>query len=295
MDTSRLATLVTAADLGSLSDAARRLGARLSTVSRQVSELEAEVGEPLLLRTGRGVRPTPAGERFVERARQLLRELDAAIAEARGDRAARATTHLRIATPVEVALSLLPPCVAALRRAHPEVTVDVVSASRRVAVVEEEYDAALRLGALAPSGLVARPLGAVRMVACASPPLAARLARTRRRPALALVAVAGAHQPLPGDVRLRVSTFSEAAAIVAASDDLAVVLPSYVATPHVAEGRLARLGWRVALPTVDVSLLLAQRHRHTAALRTFGQLVRARLGNREADRRVDAATGESGA
>ena len=291
MDTSRLAALVTAAELGSLTAASRRLGAQLSTVSRQIADLEQEVGAVLLVRTGRGVRPTPAGERFLERARHVLRELDTAAAEARGE-TGLGVSHLRLSTPLEMALSLLPPCLAALHREHPGVTVDLHSEARRVSLLEEDYDAALRLGSLPDSSLIGRPLGRVGLLLCGAPGLVPKRASMAGLDALRWVAVAGTGEELRGRLRgkavtlrctprLRVSTFSEAAEVAAATG-LAVMLPSYTAVRFLEDGRLVRLAPRFELPAVDAHMLLAPRHRGTPVLRRLAELARDRLGAIEA-------------
>lgn len=286
MDTSRLAALVAAAELGSLSAASRRLGARLSTISRQVADLEQEVGTPLLHRTGRGVRPTPAGERFLERARHALRELDSAVAEARGE-AETTATHLRVSAPLEMALSLLTGCVATLVREHPEVTIDLHSEARRVSLFEEDYDAALRLGALPDSSLIGRSLGEVGLLVCSPTSLVPRRVTVAILEAMDWVSVAGPRQEIRGRLRgrevalrvkprLRVSTFSEAAE-VAAEAGLAVMLPRYTADRFLRDGRLAPLAPRLSLPSVSAHMLLAERHRSTKVLQRLAQLVRERL------------------
>ena len=160
MDTDVLRTFVAAADAGSLSVAARRRGAQLSTVSRQIRDLEDEVATPLFTRTGRGVRLTQAGERFVEHARQVLRQLDVAAAEARGHRRVE-LAQLRLSLPLELALRLLPAVLVGVRAAHPGVFLDVQTDARRVSLLEEDFDAAIRLGPLGDSELVARSLGTV--------------------------------------------------------------------------------------------------------------------------------------
>lgn len=293
METSRLTALVAAAELGSLSAAARRLGARLSTVSRQVADLEQEVGTPLLTRTGRGVRPTAAGERFLERARHALRELDTAVAEARGE-ALTAAIHLRLSAPLELALSLLPPCLATLHREHPELTVDVHSEARRVSLLEEDYDAALRLGPLSDSGLIGRSLGQVRLVLCCAPGLAPKRVSPAGLEALPWVAAAATRGQLRGRLqgkevvlrlspRLRVSTFSEAA-MIAAVGGLAVVVPAYTAERFLRRGELVRLAPRLRLPAIESHLLLPPRHRGTIALQRLAAVVRERMA--EIDRSV---------
>jgi len=280
VDTRRLAAAVSAADHGSLSKAAERLGAPLSTISRQISDLEEELGVPLFVRTGRGVRPTEVGERFIERARGVVADLRGAVAEARGEAGAE-VARLRISVPAEMALSLLPRCLATLHAEHPSVALDVHSEARRVALLEEDYDAAIRLGTLTDSELLGRSVGTIDMViAAAGPAPGLRVASLSQRP---FVSVAGTgpslvvrtsrgERTIDRRIAVRVSTFTEAARVAAASD-LLVLLPSYTAARFFREGGLRRLLPRVRLPSVPAHVLLSRRHARTIPLRRLVTLV----------------------
>lgn len=245
----------------------------------------------LLVRTGRGVRATPAGERFVERARYVLRELDTALTEVR-DELEGEVSHLRLSVPHEMALSLLPSCLAAFQRAFDDVTIDLHSDARRVSLLEEDYDAALRLGVLSDSSLIGRSLGAVTLVLCGAPVLSCKRVSMAWLQGLRYVGVAGTRQELRGTLRgkpvtlhtaprLRLSTFTEAAEI-AAQTELAAVLPSYTAERYLARGQLVRLAPRLELGAVDVHMLLSPRHRGAATLGTLAEIIRERLAEIEA-------------
>lgn len=286
MDTSRLAAFIAAADAGSLSLGARRLGAQLSTVSRQISDLEQTVGAALLVRTGRGVRLTPAGERFLERARHIVREVEAATAEARGQRVA-ALTLLRLSAPLELSLRLLPAPLAELARRHPDLSVDVHSDARKVSLLEEDYDAAIRLGPVTSPDLVARRLGQVSLVVCGREDAARAIRSPSDLASRGFVLVAGARSDLAGVVRgrelrldlrgrCRVSTFTEAAELAALGAGFAV-LPSFTAAPFLASERLVRVAPGLSLPRVEVSLLHTQRHRGSPVLQDLWELSSAAL------------------
>jgi DNA-binding transcriptional LysR family regulator len=290
MDTSKLLAFIAAADAGSLSRAARQLGAQLSTVSRQIADLEATLGAPLLMRTGRGVRLTPAGERYLERARRIVLELEAAAAEVRGERGA-ALTQLRLSTPVELSLRLLPEVLARLTRRHPSLTVDVHSEARRVSLLEEDYDIAIRLGPLKDSELIARKLGQVSLVLCAS----ADTARAIRTPAelrsAEFALVAGTRAELVAsargrDVRVqlrgtcRVSTFTEAAALAACSNRL-TVLPSYTASGFIVDRRLVRVLPGLSFPSRELHLVHPRRHRGARVIEDLGDLLTTALARAE--------------
>ncbi|MDX2089777.1 MAG: LysR family transcriptional regulator [Kofleriaceae bacterium] len=285
MDTLVLRTFTAAAEAGTLSAAARRLGAQLSTVSRQIRDLEAALGVAMFARTGRGVRLTKAGERFLERTRYVLRELDDACAEARGERRAE-ITQLRISAPLELAMRLLPDVLTQVRAAHPGVFLDVQTDTRRVSLLEEDFDAALRLGSVKESELVARPLGAVSL---------GLYARRPRAELGAVVAVAGARgelavtsrgrkRTLRLDAAVRVSTFTEAAELVVRSD-LATMLPSFTARPYLARRQLVRILPGLSLAPAPLHLVLPQRLRGASVLATLALATSTALAAAEAQLR----------
>lgn len=288
MDTTKLAAFVAAAEAGSLSRAAQRLGAQLSTVSRQIADLEASLGAALLVRTGRGVRPTSAGERFLERARHVLRELDAAAVEVRGE-AAPAMKELRLSAPPDLSSRVLPAVLAELAKRHAGLAIEARADTRRVSLLEESYDAVLRLGRLEPSDSIARPLGAISLIACAAP--GSELPNLAALQAAEHVRVDGMRAEMPAtyrgrpvrlrcEGRLRVATFSEAGEI-AAHGARVVVLPSTSAAPLLAAGRLVPALPGVVLPSAELHLLRTPRHRNSAVLRDLGDLVAAAIEGAE--------------
>ncbi len=282
MDTARLTALIAALDAGSLSLAARRLGVQLSTVSRQIADLEATLGTPLLLRTGRGVRATPAGDRFAERARRVLLELDVAASEARGERGVE-LAQLRLSVPVELSLQLMPAVLVSLSAQHEALSIDVHSDARRVSLVEEDFDAAVRLGPLASSELLRQRVGAISVAAYARPAIAASIetiAALRKRE---FVLVAGARSELRATLRgaavrlviegrCRVSTFTEAAALSAVSDRVAI-LPSITAARWLSSGQLVPVLRGLAFPTTEVHLIYPRRNQGSKILRSLGVLL----------------------
>ncbi len=292
MDTSWLSSFATAADAGSLSLAAARLGVQVSTLSRHVTELERTLGVTLFERTGRGVRLTPAGERYLERAQHVLRELEAAAADARGDRRA-ALTHLRLSAPLELSLRLLPPTISALAKLHPELRIDVHSDARQVSLLEEDFDAAIRIGALGETSLLARPLGTISLVLCGSPAAGGALRRRSDLDAAEVVLVAGTRTELEASHRgrrvpvrlrgrIRVSTFSEALAIVEQSREHIALLPSYTAIDGLRAGRLVLALPRLHLPSAPLHLVHPPRLRAAAPLRDLDELVTGALAAIEA-------------
>jgi len=160
---------VTVVDQGSFSAAARLLGVPTSTVSRQVSRMEDRLNTRLLHRTTRKLSPTDAGRTYYERAKQIvvdIQEAENAVVNLQGV----PTGNLRIAAaPTSAREHFLKSLVPAFLLRYPQVTCDVVVASRFVDLVEEGFDLALRGGTLDDSSLVARKLARACMGAVASP------------------------------------------------------------------------------------------------------------------------------
>jgi DNA-binding transcriptional LysR family regulator len=168
MQLDALRTFAKVAELASFTQAAQHLGLTKARVSTLVQGLEGQLGTRLLHRTTRTVRLTPDGEQFLERCRALLAEADdlAALFHRSPD-ALRG--RLRVDLPTHVARSLLIPRLPAFMAAHPLLEIELSTSDRRVDVVHEGFDCVLRIGTLSDSGLVARRLGSLRMVNCASP------------------------------------------------------------------------------------------------------------------------------
>lgn len=292
MDVEDLRTLLVVCQAGSLSAAGQRLGLPVSTISRRITGLEAQVGAPLLERTGRGVRVLPAGERFAEHATALLHGLDAALADIRSEREPE-VERLRVSVPLEMGLSLLPGVATELLLRHPKVELELLAQARRVALLEEEFDLALRLGPLRDSGLLARGLGEVSLVPCAAPAYLEAAEPVPRPESLGehpWVLVSGVRERFellgPRTVaveprgRLRVSTFFEAARIAAAGGGL-VLLPSYTAASHLAAGTLVRLVPRFVCAPVPVHALRPARRRGHPVLDALHELAQAELSRCE--------------
>jgi DNA-binding transcriptional LysR family regulator len=168
MDLQQLRVFARVAELGSFSRAADQLGMVKGRVSAAVQHLELQVGARLLHRTTRQVRLTPEGEAFLDRCQELLadaEQLQAMFQPA----AAGLRGRVRIDVPNTFARDLFLPRLPEFLAAHPLLEVGISSTDQRVDVVREGFDCVLRVGTLADSELVVRPLGVLPMVNVASP------------------------------------------------------------------------------------------------------------------------------
>lgn len=162
-----LTLFVRVAETGSFSRAARELGYAQPTVSRMIGALEDRLGVKLLLRTTRNVTPTEAGAALLERARTVLSELEDAENAARG--AGVFSGMLRIATPVTFGAREIAPHLGPFLAAHPTLKVELLMADRRVDLLDEGVDLAIRLGPLDDSSFVSRRLASASRYVVASP------------------------------------------------------------------------------------------------------------------------------
>src|SRR6266403_4604899 len=167
-----LSAFVRAAETGSFSRVARELRVSQSSVSRMIASLEARLGVKVLLRTTRRVTPTDAGSVLLERARQILGDLDEAENAARGVDSLHGT--LRVAMSGAFGTREVIPHLPAFMAQHPQLRIDLQISDRREDLIAEGADMALRLGPLADSGFGARLLGKAPRVAVASPAYLAR-------------------------------------------------------------------------------------------------------------------------
>src|SRR6201996_6920003 len=159
---------VAVADLRGFAPAARRLGLSPSGVTRLIAALEERLGARLLQRTTRSVALTDAGARYLERARRILADVEEAEIAAEGERA-RPSGRLVISAPVGFGRLHVSPLMNAYLKRYRDVSAELRLEDRRINLVEEGVDVAVRIGHLADSSLVARHVGDMRRIVVASP------------------------------------------------------------------------------------------------------------------------------
>ena len=251
-DLNDLAILARLADRLNFEAAARDLGLSASTVSRRVAALEARLGVPLVLRTTRSVRLTPAGATYAEHCREVV---------AAGERAdAIAQTHregmqgdLSVNAPSLFGRLVLAPILIGFALRHSAIRVRLTLGNARVDLTTEGIDLVVRTGELIDSTLRVQRLAMVPFVVVASPACLARhgtpvtLAKVATLPCVAL--------DRRGDTQWCTGSGSERidVAVVFASDDIEVLrdtaiaglgfalLPCFAAAAALADGRLVSL------------------------------------------------------
>jgi len=159
---------LTVSSEGSFTKAAEKLGTSNQLVSKYVSHLEAHLGVRLFNRTTRKVRLTEEGEQCVEHVQHILesiQDMEGGLGQFKHE----AQGVLRINAPVSFATRHLAPLLRDFKGVNPAVGIDLQLNDRKIDVIEEGFDVALRIGQLKSSSLIAKRIAPIRLVVCASP------------------------------------------------------------------------------------------------------------------------------
>ena len=266
-----LGIFVTVVQSGGFSAAARALGARKAQISRRVQRLERRLGVRLLERTTRAVRLTEIGITFyapASRAIALAEEARAAIESGRHE----PVGLLRISTTQLLAELVLKPVVLTYLGRHPRVAVELDATARRVDLVREGFDLALRVGVPTDSNLVGRVIGKGQAIYLAAPAFLAKTAPIARPQELAqldaILIADGSHQwtfqsgrrSVIVRPRARLTTPSFHVAREAALAGIGIArLPSYFVAADLVAGRLEQILTLWTPPEVSIMAVYPSR------------------------------------
>ena len=275
----------------SFAAAARRLAMSPPAVTRSVAALEARLGVKLLSRTTRHVRVTEAGQRYLEDARRIVAAADEAD-EAAGGVNAEPRGHLAVTAPALFGkLFVIPGIVDYLRR-YPAMDVSALLIDRVVNLLEEGLDVGVRIGTLPDSSMQAVGVGHVGRVVCAAPAYLERHGAPLEPADLARHTIVAASvvsasldwkfmrdgHALAVRVQPRLVVSTNDGAIEAARHGFGVTrLMSYQVAPYLETGELTAVLGEYAPPGVPVSVVHREGRHSTPKLRTFLDLIIARL------------------
>jgi DNA-binding transcriptional LysR family regulator len=262
-----VACFVQVADRGSFTAAAARLGMSPSAASKLVTALEQRLGVRLLHRTTRRLSLTEAGEVFYASAQRGLQEIAQAEAAVSTLQSAPRGT-LRLNVPMSFGILELAPALGGFLARHPEIQIDMRLDDRKLDLVAEGFDVAIRIGELPDSSLVARALCPAPHVVCATPAYLKRHGEPRvpddlrKHNALTFNYADAPSQweftarygsvirvPVSGSMRMNNSLALRAALL----DDLGITLtPRFVVENDLRDGRLRAVlaDYRVRQPSV---------------------------------------------
>jgi DNA-binding transcriptional LysR family regulator len=288
-----LQAFVRVVDAGSFVRAAEQLGTSTTSVSRLVAELETALGSRLLQRTTRRSSLTAAGTEYFQRAQQILAALEEADAAA-GLEASQPSGHLRVSAPVAFGTLHLAPLLCEFHARHPAVRLDIALSDRVVDLVEEGFDAAIRIAAHLGPTLVARRLCTVRMVACAAPSYLEHHGAPRAPGDLTRCAcLVYTLSPNPDDWRfesadgalhVRVesalrSNHGELLRQAALAGHGITVLPTFMVGADLGAGRLAVVLPRFRIPALAAHAVYPTRRHLPAKVRAFVDLMAEKLSD----------------
>jgi len=274
MDLNATRMFVGAVQAGSLSAAAARLNLPLPTISRRIRQLEQELKVQLLERSPKGITLTDAGARLYEHASRGLEALAEGAQALRSDQA-RLKGRLRLSIPpsMEPWWELL----GDFQHQFPDIRLSIFSTERRVDLIQDGIDVALRVGAIVDESMVASRVASYRHVLVASPTLLSRLGAPRTADGLHRFPCA---VWAPGASAQSVWNLGEAVfapdAVLSSNDylhlracalrgDVVTELPPFLAQDALAGGELVRVLPRLKLPEVAIHLLYPS-HRHPSSL-----------------------------
>lgn len=163
-----MAIYVQVVELGSFAAAAKAANLSATMIAKHVAALERRLGSRLLYRTTRRHGLSEVGKLYYDRCKALLADVEAAESSVSLLQGSPRGT-LRVTAPVSFGARRLAPAMAEFLRLYPDVSVDLSLSDRVVDLVEEGTEVAVRIGHLADSRLVARPLQSYRSLLCAAP------------------------------------------------------------------------------------------------------------------------------
>jgi DNA-binding transcriptional LysR family regulator len=284
-----LSVFIAVAEAGGFAKAANVLHSSPPAVTRAIAALEERLGVRLFNRTTRTVHLTEPGARFLEDARRVLGDLDAAEQDVRGE-ARLASGQLSITASVSFGRTVLQSIVADFTEAHPLVNVSMLLFDRVVDLVEEGFDLAVRIGHLPDSSLVSTQIGEVRRMLVASPDYLAKRGAPRQPRDLKTHTIITHTILLPGRewryidagrparlaLRSRIETNDVHTNIALAEQGKGITLVlSYMIADALKSGRLVPV--LQSYSPVPVHLIYAQRRIIAPKVRAFVDFVAPRL------------------
>ncbi|NUU03156.1 LysR family transcriptional regulator [Herbaspirillum robiniae] len=275
----------------SFAAAARRLDLSSASVTRAIAHLEKKRGVAFLRREARKLRLTEVGSRYLDDARAILKLVKQAEDTAVGTNIVP-RGHLRVTAPLAFGRLYIVPGIADYLQQYPEMEISAMFADRNVNLIDEGFDVAVRIGQLPDSGMKAVRVGQVRRCTYASPGYLDKHGAPSHPADLQHHRVIGTEMSAPGviwkfgtrdapvSVRLKpvLNVVSNDAAINAALLDIGIVqLPSYHAMDAVARGLLRPILQDYASAPLPIQLLHRESRFGSSKVRSFIDLVSARL------------------
>jgi DNA-binding transcriptional LysR family regulator len=279
----QMAIFARVAETGSFSVAARALGVSNSVVSKYISGLEEKLGVTLIQRNTRHLALTDIGRGYLERCLRIMSDVEEAD-RAASNQHAQPQGMLRVNSALSFGLRHLGPVISQYAEACSEVTVDIALDDRRVDILEEAYDLAIRVGELEDSSMIARKFASVRRVCAASPAYLSRHGTPQHASDLEdhnclTYARGGWSEPWlvesadgPVLMEARGNIFSNNGDLLLASavEGAGIIsMPDFIVWDSIREGRLVRILKDYTFPEVGMYAIYPPTRHLSAKIRTF--------------------------
>jgi DNA-binding transcriptional LysR family regulator len=285
---SELAFFSTLAACGGLSAAARTLGVTTPAVSKRLSQMEARLGVPLVIRTTRRMHLTPEGQTYLDHARRILAEIDDMEQQIAGSKAGPKGL-LRVNASPGFGRGYIAPLVSRYVQTYPEVEVQLQLSVYPPPYSEDAFDICIRFGEPPDGRIIARRLAANRRLLCASPAYLARYGAPASPAELARHRCIGIQQgdeaygvwrltggtdqhKTPQTVRVHgtLSTNDGEVAVNWALDGHGILMRAeWDVARYIASGRLVQVLKDYQTPDADIYATYMQRHQSSTRVRTF--------------------------
>jgi DNA-binding transcriptional LysR family regulator len=289
---SGMETFVFVVETGSFSGAARLLEIGQPSVSKTIAQLEDRLGVRLLHRTTRGLTPTEAGQRFYERAKIAIEDVNEAELAARGS-AAGLSGRLRVSATVTFSRLCVIPLLKPFLAQHPDLDIDFILDDRNVDLLGNGIDVALRIGALGDSSMTARRIGRSNRMVVATPSYIKEVGEPQTPAELASKELivydmggggsvwdfkhsSGTSVSVAVSGRIR-STAAEGIKSAVLADLGLAVVTEWMIRPELDEGRVRPVLTDWSLPQVDLWAVFPTGRRASAKARAFVEFLEQRL------------------
>lgn len=284
-------TFVRVAESGSFTAVADQLNVARSAVTRQIAALEAHLGVKLIARSTRRLSLTSAGAMYIEQCRDILDRID----EAEGNLAGERQTlrgEIRASVPMTFGLRHLTPLILEFSQSHPEIRIDLDFNDRRVNLIEEGMDFALRITERLPETTVARRLAACRFVVLAAPAYLQHHGEPGHPDELAqhaclaysLASRSSWHFIVDGvrhsvDIRGPITANNGNALLDAALQGMGIAYqPTFIAADAIRQGRLVPILKRFRTPVLEMHAVFPGTRFVPQRVRAFVDFLASRLG-----------------
>jgi DNA-binding transcriptional LysR family regulator len=287
----RLVYFVAVVETGSFTKAAERLGITKAVVSHQVARLEQDFQVTLLVRNTRKVHATETGLSFYQRCTLILRDAEDAFDEL-SDTVTEPTGVLRLTAPFDYGMSILVPTIVAFTQRYPDCKVDALLSDQVLDMMSNNIELAIRVGWLTETGLQSRKIGTFRQVLVASTNMYSKTTLINRPKDIAnipFIANSVLRDPLrwsfsrsnfeTESVSLQASIFLNATLAVYEAVRIGAgisVLPDYVVSDDLANGKLIQVLPEWSLPTGGIHGVFPSARFRSAKVRAFVDMLSTR-------------------